>query len=178
MKLILSASFLLASGMIAFIMYHLYRSENKKNAKLKQELREEIEKKAKRELVTVSLTMADKKRLMKIFREKIEWMVFMRDTKDYVFHYKKGEASLSGINKDFAIIEVKIRKQKLIKQEYMNVTIKAWKTEDSFKDKKEPDKDFIDLLCKKEVFNSQILATMNQFFHNPSNKNTITIETE
>lgn len=176
-KLLLFPMLLIGMLFVAIVI-SMYKSESEKNKKLKKELETELSKKVKRELVSVPLSFSDKKQLMRLFKEKISFMSFISETKDYLFYYKKGETTIAGINKDYAIIKVKVRKLKLRKESFFNVTITAWKTENDFKENKTPDKELVDLLCKKEIFNSQMLAGLNKFFNNPTNTNTLKIETD
>lgn len=147
-----------------------YKTEKAKKEKAEKELKDLINQKSKKELMPVELTLADKKFLFKIFREKISYISFIKNIKQYFLIYNKNDLSLSGINKDYDIIKVEIRKMKLNKDILFNASIKAWKKESDFKKNADPDKEVVDLLCKKEFFNNQILAALSKFFINPSSK--------
>lgn len=176
-RLIVLPLLLLGLTFISTLFFSMYKHENKQKKKIADELKEELDRKAKRELIPTKLTISDKKQLMRIFNEKIEWMIFFGEKKEYVFYYKKGEASLTGINKEYAIIEVKIKKLRFQKEGFFDISIRAWEKEEDFKAKSDPQKEMINFLCKKDLFNTQIMAAMKKFFYNKNEENHLTIET-
>lgn len=156
---------ILLVGLVVMLVKYLVLKERSRLMK------QELEKKKQKEIENVEFSKRDKNLLFKLFRKKIEYLSLIKTVEQYEFFYKRKEFFIGGINKDYDIIKVQIRKVRINGQSLFNMDILAWTDEEDFKKEYKPSKEILEVIIKEETLKEQVLFSMNQFFTNENKIN-------
>lgn len=157
---------------VVFVKYLLLKERSRL-------MKQELDKKTEKQIETVELTTWDKKQLFKIFRKKIEYMSMIKTVNQYEFFYKRGDFFIGGVNNDYDVVKVQVRKVRINGQSLFNMDVLAWTDNDDFKKDYKPSKEILEVMIKEETLKDQTLFVMNQFFTNKNDiKEEITINND
>ncbi len=157
---------------IVFVKYLLLKERSRL-------MKQELNKKTEKQIETVELTTWDKKQMFKLFRKKIEYISMIKTVNQYEFFYKRGEFFIGGVNSDYDVIKVQVRKVRINGQSLFNMDVLAWTDKDDYKKEYKPSKEILEVMVKEETLKEQTLFVMNQFFTNENKvKEEITINND
>lgn len=165
--------------LIFVILFFLFKYTMAKDKN--KDLKKELSKKAEKEMIHADLTRSDKKFFSKIFNKKINYISYVKKIKHYDLFYRKGEFFYGGLNEEYDVIKISLRKVKVNGEELFNMDVYSWKNKLAFEREEPSDKKMESILTKKELFKQQVMFSLDGFFEKlvkEKDENTINIDND